>query len=244
LDWQEGVGVSQYELILFDFDGTLADSLNQGLAHYNALASQFGFLPVTDIEAARQMKTKAFFKAHRIPLRRLPRLYREFLRLQQGYMPLVPWVRGVKEVVVALSRHYRLGILSSNSEENIRACLRNNGVETLFDFVLSHTSIFGKHKPMKKILKTEKVPRDRVVYVGDEIRDMKACVKAKIDGCAATWGIHPERFLLTEKPRFVARHPMDLLQILGVDPDFAPHRPVNDESVDRANGVEQQSVVN
>jgi HAD superfamily hydrolase (TIGR01549 family) len=215
-DRNQGPKGYMYELILFDFDGTIADSLHQGLAHYNSLAGQFGFLPVTDVDAARQMKTKAFFKAHKIPLRRLPGLYREFMRLQHAYMPNVRLFEEIKDVVETLTQHFRVGILSSNTEENIHACLRANGAEGLFDFVFSHTSIFGKHKSMRKILKNERLAREQVVYVGDELRDLKAATKCRIDACAVTWGMHTEKVLTGEQPRYIARRPVDLLRIFGV----------------------------
>jgi phosphoglycolate phosphatase len=209
--------VETYELVVFDFDGTLADSLHQGLASYNSLASQYGFLPVTDITAARAMKTKAFFKAHKIPLRRLPRLYHEFTRLQKDHMPSVRLYEGMPEVIERLAARYRVGILSSNSEENIRRCLSANGVEHHFQFILSHSSIFGKHRSMRKIVKAEKIVREKVVYVGDELRDMKAAAKAKIDACAVTWGIHAENVLMHEGPRYLARQPSDLLRVFGIE---------------------------
>ena len=212
--------MGMYELLLFDFDGTVADSLHQGLAHYNSLAGQFGFLPVTDVDAARQMKTKAFFKAHKIPLRRLPGLYREFMRLQHAHMPSVRLFGEMRGVIEALAQHFRVGILSSNTEENIRACLKANEADDLFDFVFSHTSIFGKHKSMRRILKSERLAREQVVYIGDELRDLKAATKLRIDSCAVTWGLHTEKVLTAEQPRYVARQPADLLRLFGVG-DFS-----------------------
>ena len=208
--------MGMYELLLFDFDGTVADSLHQGLAHYNSLAGQFGFLPVTDIDAARQMKTKAFFKAHKIPLRRLPGLYKEFMRLQHAHMPSVRLFSEMRGVIETLTQHFRVGILSSNTEENIRTCLRANDADDLFHFVFSHTSIFGKHKSMRRILKSERLTREQVVYIGDELRDLKAATKLRIDSCAVTWGMHTEKVLTAEQPRYVARQPADLLRLFGV----------------------------
>lgn len=215
--------MAHYELILFDFDGTLADSLYFGLAQYNLLAVEYGFLPITDLDAARQMKTKAFFKAHKIPLRRLPKLFKEFTRLQRANMPNVRLYEGMNRVLYRLAQHHRLGILSSNTEENIRTCLRINDVESLFSFVLSHSSVFGKHRSMRKIMKSHRLSREQVLYIGDEIRDMKAATKARIDAAAVTWGIHTERVLSAEGPRFVARRPEDLLTMLDYDP-FQPAR--------------------
>jgi phosphoglycolate phosphatase len=204
-----------YRLLLFDFDGTIADSLRQGLEHYNALAEQYGFLPVRNVEAARQMSTRSFFKAHRIPLRRLPKLYREFMSLQRAEMHRVQLCEGVCEVLSVLSRRFRLGILSSNSEENIRTCLRANQAEEHFDFVRSHPRIFGKHTSLRKILKQEGLRREEVVYVGDEVRDAEASSRVGVAFCGVTWGIHSGRQLEAHGARYLANRPSDLLKVLA-----------------------------
>lgn len=203
-----------YRLLIFDFDGTIADSLRQGLEHYNALAEQYGFLPVRNIDAARQMNTRSFFKAHRIPLRRLPRLYREFMSLQRAEMHRVQLFEGVCEVLSVLSGRFRLGILSSNSEENIRTCLRANQAEGHFDFIRSHPRIFGKHSSLRKILKQEGLRREEIVYVGDEVRDAEASRRAGVEFCGVTWGIHSGRLLEAHGARYLVDRPNDLLAVL------------------------------
>lgn len=201
------------QLLLFDFDGTVADSLHQGLAHYNALAEEHGFLPIRNVEAARQMKTKEFFRSHNIPLRRLPRLYRKFVDLQNEGMPRIRLVDGMADVLGSLVERYQLGILSSNSEENIRACLEANHVEHLFDFIQSHNRLFGKHKSLRKIRRRLGYASNEIVYIGDEARDAQGSAKAGIDFCAVGWGLHPAEVLLAENPRYFVHRPDELLDL-------------------------------
>lgn len=212
-----------YQLLLFDFDGTLADSLPQGLAQYNFLAEQYGFLPVRNLDDARRMDSKEFFRAHKIPLRRLPRLYREFVSMQRANMPLVSLYDGMSDVLSVLSDQYRLGILSSNSEENIRACLAANQAEGFFEFIQSHNRIFGKHTSIRKILKAERLRPEEIIYIGDEVRDAVAARRARVPYCAVSWGIHPVEMLLGHSPLHTACQPADLLQFF----DRNPHSPAS-----------------
>src|SRR5437016_3804357 len=65
-------------LIVWDFDGTLADSLPTAVGIFNRLAVEMGHKPIEDVAAARSMTTRQFLKQHGISLWRLPRLVRKY----------------------------------------------------------------------------------------------------------------------------------------------------------------------
>jgi phosphoglycolate phosphatase len=64
----------RYRLIVWDFDGTLANTLALALPTYNDLAARHGFRRVDDPAAVRGMGTWAFLQQHGISLVRLPLL--------------------------------------------------------------------------------------------------------------------------------------------------------------------------
>src|SRR5258706_364636 len=66
----------RYDFVVWDFDGTLADTLSLAVAVYNDLAARHGFLPVDDPVAVRDLGTREFLRRHRISLLRLPLLIR------------------------------------------------------------------------------------------------------------------------------------------------------------------------
>src|SRR4051812_42573825 len=104
----------RYDLIVWDFDGTLADTLALALATFNALAERYRFLPVTDPAAARGLGTRAFLRAHRIPLLRLPQLVRAYHAAVRDRMEAVRLFASVPELLRSLrERGCRLGVLSS-----------------------------------------------------------------------------------------------------------------------------------
>jgi len=200
-----------FKLVVFDFDGTLADSLAATVEIFNRLAGEMGFAPITDPAAARHLATRQFLKRHGISFWRLPRVVRRFRALAAERAAELKLFAGVAEALAELGAGgAKLGILSSNAEGTIRACLRANGAETHFGFVVGYPRLFGKGKALKRILRAEKVERSDVLYVGDEVRDLEAAQSAGVRCAAATWGFHAAELLRTANPDFVLETPGDL----------------------------------
>ncbi|MCS7271997.1 MAG: HAD hydrolase-like protein, partial [Gemmataceae bacterium] len=125
----------RFALLVWDFDGTLADSLLFGLELFNRLAQPLGLRPISDPEAVRHMSARQFMRQHGISYWRLPRLVRQFHAATQAYahqLRLYPDVAALLPSLQAIG--LRCGILSSNSETNIRTTLRANGAEDYFEF--------------------------------------------------------------------------------------------------------------
>ena len=126
-----------YDFVLWDFDGTLADTLALGLATFNALADRHGFRRVEDPQAARGLGSLAFLRQQGISLWRLPRLVKEFQAAVRGHMGGIRLFDGIATLLGDLkARGCRLGVLSSNAADNIGICLRSNAVEDAFAFVV------------------------------------------------------------------------------------------------------------
>ena len=117
-------------------------------------------------------------------------------------------------------RGYRMGILTSNTEEGVSHFLQDHHLQ-LFEFIHASDSLFGKATVIKKIMKQYKLPHDEVIMIGDEVRDMTAASKAGIDGLAVTWGFNNEQLLNTHEKSKLVRVPQELLQL------FPPREPMN-----------------
>jgi phosphoglycolate phosphatase len=199
-----------FKLVVFDFDGTLADSLAATVETFNRLAGEMGFTPLTDPAGARQLSTRQFLKAHRISFWRLPKLVRRFRALAGERAHELKLFAGIPDALVALAAGAKLGVLSSNSEGNIRACLRANGAEERFAFVVGYPRLFGKGKALKRIVRAERLEKADVLYVGDEVRDIEAAQRAGVKCAAVTWGYHATELLRTASPDFVLETPGEL----------------------------------
>jgi len=201
----------RYRLIVWDFDGTLADTLALALTAYNDLAARYGFRPVKDPAAVRGMSTRVFLKQHRISLLRLPRLLRDYHAVTRSRMGEVRLFDGMPDVLSRLkATGCRQGVLSSNSAENITACLRANGVEGVFDFVIGYPRLFGKGRVIRRLLTKQGIEPTRFLYIGDEVRDVEAAKQAGVDGGAVAWGFHTLERLSQASPTYLWSSPEEV----------------------------------
>ncbi len=205
------------KVILFDFDGTIADTLDALVNITNRLAPEFGFKPLTPEEVplvktltARQLIKKSGISIFKIP----PLLQRVKLDLRQYIQTLSPIV-GIKEALEELKNEGNiLGILTTNSEENVRLFLNQHKMEYLFSYLYAETTIFGKNKVIKKFLSQYNLTFEQVIYVGDEARDIECSKKAHIKVIAVSWGFNSPEALAKHNPDFLIHHPHQLIEII------------------------------
>ena len=202
--------------LIFDFDGTIADTLAAIVRLANKYNEDLGIPPLDqdEIEAMRGMSSRAILKKHRIPLAKLPYLilhYQKELGREIDKLGLFP---GIREVLLELKAlGVKLGILTSNSEENVERFLQARELE-VFDFIHSETNFFGKTRALRHVMKEEDVGREDVIYVGDEARDIEACRKAKVPVIAVSWGFQRRDFLAGHDPNYIVDSPDEILQIV------------------------------
>src|SRR5262245_61186940 len=117
-----------FKLVVWDFDGTLADSLPTAVSIFDRLAPEMGFKPLEDVNAARGMTTRQLMRHHGVSLWRLPRLVRRFQALAAEEADNLKLASGLSAALASIgATGVRLGVLSSNREDNIRRCLRATG---------------------------------------------------------------------------------------------------------------------
>jgi phosphoglycolate phosphatase len=206
----------RYALVLWDFDGTLADTLPGVLRIFNDLAPQLGLTPISDVQAVRDTTVTQFLKAQGIPFWRLPALRQAIVTRQKEDMASIRLCPGMPEVLERLGRNgCRMGIVSSNAEDNIRTCLRANGVEPWFEFVVGSSRLLGKQRSLRRVLRKTALDGRDVLYIGDEVRDIAAAQDVGIDVAAVTWGINSRSLLAQHSPTQLIDRPEQLLDWLG-----------------------------
>jgi phosphoglycolate phosphatase len=180
----------RYKLAIFDFDGTLADSFPFFLGAINALAEQHNFAKadMSEIEALRKLDAKRILKTLGVPFWKVPILAGRFRKSMAQHTDEIPMFEGVTEMLHTLSQHgMLLSLVTSNSDENVRSILGSDNVDLMVHPQYG-TSLFGKAKKLKKILNKTGVGPVDAIYIGDEIRDLKAADAELIDFGAVTWG--------------------------------------------------------
>jgi phosphoglycolate phosphatase len=207
-----------HRTLVFDFDGTIADTLGETRRIYNQLAPDFGLRQVEPDEVAglRHMSLKQLISHLGIPKRRVPALISRGTGMMRGNITSLPLIPGMSEVLVEMHRHVEsFGVLTSNAPANVDLFLRTHGLRGLFEFISSTSKLTGKAKHLRAIRKTFSLRHEEMLYVGDELRDIKASKKAGIPVAAVTWGFNSRDSLAAEKPEYLFDRPEDFFRLLA-----------------------------
>jgi phosphoglycolate phosphatase len=175
------------KIVIFDFDGTLADSFPWFVGRLNQVARLFRFNEVReeDIPKLRLMKTAEILDYLNIAPYKLPLVIYYFKRLMKRESTLVSLFPQTKELLEALQKNgVGIFILSSNSEQNVKKILGPSS--HLVDAFYCGAGLKSKDRHFKKILK--QYPSKHFISVGDETRDYDAATKWDIPHLNVTWG--------------------------------------------------------
>ncbi len=204
-----------YKTFIFDFDGTIADTLEVIFQVYNEIAPEFGckIMNKEDFEVIRKKTPREFIEEIDVSYMKLPKMLlrgREELHKRIEDIHLVDNIE--KQLIALKDAGFELGILTSNSKKNVKLFLEHKNLEHLFNFIYTSKHIFSKDKIMLKCIKKNKLEKSRVVYVGDETRDIEAAKKAGIPIIAVSWGFSKAEALRSLNPEYLIDSPKDLMK--------------------------------
>jgi HAD superfamily hydrolase (TIGR01549 family) len=205
------------KLVIFDFDGTIADTFDAGVMILNKLSAEFGFRPLhaKDLEKARDMRTHQLVKFLGIPARKMSRIARRGSEELHGCIHSIQPLPGMPEALRELQRlGYSLGIITSNTELNVNIFLRRHGLE-VFEFVRCSSKLLGKARMIRSVIRRQHVRAAEILFVGDETRDIEACQKVGVRIVAVTWGYNSRRSIVALKPDFIFDDPKELVALLA-----------------------------
>jgi len=202
-------------MFVFDFDGTIADSLHMGIDLYNnhvAEKLKCKKIEKNEIEDLKGRNTYKLLKDHDINLIKLPILLYRLKKLMSQKMGDIPLIDGIKQVLISLNKMgYKMGVLTSNNKKNVDDFLNHYELRNLFEFIYSEKNVFGKDKAIKRVMKIENL--DKVIYVGDETRDIEACKKVGVPIISVGWGFNTSANLKKHDPDYFIEDPKELLEI-------------------------------
>lgn len=205
------------KLVVFDFDGTIADSYQAIVKISNQLSSEFGYKPIDKEEMLllKNLSSREVIKQSEVSIFKIPFLLKRLQKeLGKEIKNLEP-IGGMDLVLRQLKqRGYHLGIITSNAQDNVLAFLAKHQLDSIFDFIDSGTTIFGKHRIINYVLKKYQIEPNQLVYVGDETRDIRAAKKSKVIAIAVSWGFNSAEILAQYKPDYLVAKPVEILDII------------------------------
>ena len=192
----------KYRLVIFDSDGTLADTLPWLRRVFNELADKHGFKRVEadEMERLRELHGRELLQALALPLWKVPQVARSMRVRMARDIGQFSLFAGVGEMLRRLAAdRVTMGIVSSNSRENVERILGPARAGWIAHFACG-ASLFGKAPKLRQLLRASGIPPAEAIYLGDEVRDAEASRKAGMAFGAVAWGHHDERILRAQKP--------------------------------------------
>lgn len=211
--------MSQQKVILFDFDGTLADTMDKIIEGYNKkVAPALRTKPLNCARIPELKRTgtpKSFLKEHGISLAKLPIIIYWLRRHLRKEIHSISFCRGMGEVLDFLHRRkFRLGVLTSNSVRNVGAFLHAKGRSHYFDYIYSAKKWNGKDRTLRKMVADHHLSIQNLLYIGDEVRDIEFARKVGIPIICVSWGLNHRDRLEAHDPDFLVDSPEELMAVL------------------------------
>jgi phosphoglycolate phosphatase len=207
----------KFDLIVFDWDGTLMDSTGTIARCIQAAARDLG-LPVPDDRAASHVIGLGLHDALQLALpgldpKHYPRVverYRHHYLAQDKELPLFD---GVREMLSELSQAgYFLAVATGKSRVGLNRALNSANLLSAFDATRCADETFSKPHPAMLQELTRELGQDmqRTVMIGDTTHDLQMAMNAGAAGIAVHYGAHPSHELQALNPLFAANSVSDL----------------------------------
>ena len=202
----------RFDLVVFDWDGTLFDSTALIVHSIQAACRDLG-LPVPDDERASWVIGLSLHgaMAHAVPTitkEQIPRMverYRFHYLARQHDLALFP---GVLEMLQALKRrNHWLAVATGKSRVGLDEALHSVELQGLFDGTRTADETRSKPDPqmLLELMRQFGVDPDRTLMIGDTTHDLQLAANAGTPSVAVAYGAHPTSEFDAHAPLMVAR---------------------------------------
>jgi phosphoglycolate phosphatase len=181
--------MTRYRLAIFDFDGTLADSLDWFRASFHDVIARFDLTPVTaeELEQMRGLSAREIMARLNVSMWQLPAIVSDMRKRKLAAASETSLFAGIPAMLSDLQRlGIKTAIVSSDSEASVRQVLGPATTQiTRFD---CGAAVFGKHWKFRRVARKLGATPAETICIGDEIRDIEAAKAAGMNSGAVAWG--------------------------------------------------------
>lgn len=203
------------QTVIFDFDGTIADTFLTSVRIFERLTKRREPFTDSDVRRLRGLHALELIRELRIKPWRVPWLLARGRAAMRKEMGGIIVFDGIEQVLQQLrAANVTVYIMSSNSPGNIRKLLVRLGLDHYFEQIYGNVGIFGKAKMLRLIIARNRLDPARTYYVGDEGRDVEAAKRVGLCNVAVTWGYNSRPLLLSHHPQAIVDRPQELIDVL------------------------------
>ena len=206
-------------LVIFDYDGVLADTLDDLLEFGQAACNKLGgkhLVTRDDLSNLQVMSFASYGRECQVPEHLVDEFVKICLNLFAEKKSPPAIFAGLSDVIRYLSVNHVIAIVTTNSSQNVNAFLVKHGLDSLIH------AVYGVDSPGSKAQKIsmaqnrllEKRTPESVFMVGDSLSDILAAKEASVTSIAVTWGHQSLENLLRGNPDYLVSSPHDLIEVI------------------------------
>ena len=207
--------MTRYRLVIFDFDGTLADSLPWFRASFQDMIARFDLAPVRDdeVEGLRGMSAREIMARLNVSMWQLPAIVSDMRKRKLAAASEISLFKGIPAMLTDLQRlGIKTAIVSSDSEASVRQVL--GPAASLIARFDCGAALFGKHRKFRRVARKLGAKPSETICIGDEIRDIEAAKAAGMDSGAVAWGYALPSALQAARPTHLFNSIEEMVQRL------------------------------
>ena len=209
----------RYPLVIFDFDGTLADSFPWVLRTVDEVADRFKFRRLRDgeLDELRYCDAREVMRRLAVPRWKVPMIARYVRTRMAQDVDQIGLFPGAGEMIDQLAdAGLRLAVVSANGEPTIRTVLGAHARH--ISAIAGGVSLFGKRGKLLRMSRLTGVDPRQAIVIGDEIRDLNAAKAARMAFGAVSWGLTRPEALEARQPTALFRQMSDIPKMLLGEP--------------------------
>ena len=201
-------------LLLFDFDGVLVDSIDVYEKTVTDCLQQIGQPLARGREEFLELFEGNFYES----LVQKGVDMDKFTAASAGILAKINYAEmkpfdAVRPVLRELKKNHPLVVISSNDTPTIREALRLYDFNGIFDDILGSDFMLSKTEKILYVIQKYSVKPQDIYYIGDTTGDVKEGKQAGIKTVGVTWGWHSKTKMAESNPDYLFDHPQDLLNL-------------------------------
>ncbi|MDD7026297.1 MAG: HAD-IA family hydrolase [Lachnospiraceae bacterium] len=213
----------KYELIIFDMDGTILDTLEDLQSSLNHALALSGFA-VRSLDEVRSFVGNGIGKLieRSLPASNLPahfeKVYGDFMAHYTIHCTdLTRPYAGIPQLISTLRKKGCQTAVVSNKADAAVGELCRRYFPGLFDYAIGEREGLAR-KPeadlVNFVLKELNCPKEKTVYIGDSEVDIATAQNAGLDAIIVDWGFRDTAFLKKQGAKTIASSPEEILALL------------------------------
>jgi phosphoglycolate phosphatase len=207
----------RFDLIAFDWDGTLYDSTQIIVRCIQRAVADVGGAVPTEKQAAyvigMSLGEALAHAAPDVPREKYPELGERYRQHYWAHKDDLVLFDGVLELLQDLrSRHHWLAVATGKSRRGLNEALQQSQLKGLFDASRTADETAGKPHPrmLHELMREFGTDAERTLMIGDTTHDLQMALNAGCPSVAVSYGAHEPGEFHALQPRFIAHSVQDL----------------------------------